>query len=92
MPGVSDSLAVMLVGWGRRERIEIERKSEREKDRVSERYIVYRAGYENAKIWIENAKKARIENAKKFTMKMPKKIYYENAKKIYYENAKKNLL
>ena len=37
MPGVSDSLAVMVVGWGRRERIEIERKKEREKDRVSER-------------------------------------------------------
>jgi hypothetical protein len=28
---------VILVGWGRRERIEIERKKERENDRISER-------------------------------------------------------
>jgi hypothetical protein len=37
-------------------------------------YIVYRAGYENAKIWIENA----IEGPDRKCQK----IYYENAKKI----------
>jgi hypothetical protein len=37
MPGVSDSLAVMLMGFERRDRIKIKRKKEREKDRVSER-------------------------------------------------------
>jgi hypothetical protein len=35
MPGVSDGLAVMLVGKGRE--IEIERKKERKNDKVSER-------------------------------------------------------